>query len=204
MAFGPLTQHISYAEETLRASDRWDHFISAVQIQYIGEAGLLEPRIREAFRQVDPNFAIIDIQPLEQVIAAQFDQQRIAAQLAGFFSMLALGLASIGLYGATAYSVARKNKEIGIRMAVGATRSSILALVFRGAFAQVLVGVLLGVPISILLGRVLSTRLYEVSHFDLGSLLLAIASMTAGAFIASLIPATRAAWVEPAKVLASE
>lgn len=203
-AFGTLAQHIHYEEETLQASDKWDHFIDSVLIQYSGESGNLEPRIREAFRQVDPNFAIISIQPVEQLVAAQFDQQRIAAQLAGMLGTLALVLALIGLYGATAYSVARKNKEMGIRMAVGANRTNIMILVFRGAFLQVLLGIAVGLPVSMLLGKGLSARLYEVGSLDPVSLILAIAVMAAGAFLASLVPAFRAAGIDPVKVLASE
>lgn len=203
-AFGALAQHIQYEEETLRASDKWDHFIDSVLIHYSGDIGKLEPRIREAFRQVDPNFAIIDIQPMEELVAAQFDQQRIAAQLAGLLGTLALVLASIGLYGATAYNVARKNKEMGIRLAVGANRANIMFLIFRGALLQVLLGAAVGLPASILLGKELSARLYEVGSLDPVSLLAAIVAIVAGAFLASLVPAFRAASIDPIKVLASE
>ncbi|WP_263356247.1 ABC transporter permease [Acidicapsa ligni] len=193
MAFGALAQHIIYTEEILQADDKWDHFINEAQLYYSGDLGTLEPRIREAFRLVDPNFAIIDIQPVQQLVDTQFDQQRAVAQLSGLFGILALVLASIGLYGVTAYTVARRTSEIGIRMAVGANRTNIAALIFRGAFTQVTIGLILGIPLAILFGKLLANRLYQVSILDPTALLIAIGTLILGATVASMIPARRAA-----------
>jgi predicted permease len=204
MAFGALTQRIAFTEETLQANDKWDHFINGAQLSFTGDLGTLEPRIREAFRLVDPNFAIIDIQPLQQLVETQLDQQSAVAQLSGLFGVLALILASIGLYGVTAYTVARRTSEIGIRMAVGASRLNIVGLVFRGAFAQVAIGLALGIPVSILVGKIISARLYHVGIFDSAALITAIGALLLGASVASILPARRAATIDPIRTLRAE
>ncbi len=204
MAFGALAQRISYPEETLRAGDKWDHFINGAQLYFTGDVGMLEPRIREAFREVDPNFAIIDIQPMQQLIDVQFDQQRVVAQLSGLFGILALVLASIGLYGVMAYSVARRSTEIGIRLAVGADRMNIVKLVFRGAFAQVALGLVLGIPGAVILAKLMSAELYQVAVLDPIALILAMGLLLIGACIATVFPAYRASRVDPIQSLRAE
>ena len=204
MAFGALTQHIGYREAALRPSDKWDHFINGAQLSFNGDAGTLEPRIREAFRQVDPNFAIIDIQPMQQLVDAQLDQQNTVAKLSSLFGALALILASIGLYGITAYAVAQRTSEIGIRMALGANRPHIVLFVLRDGFAQVAIGAALGLPASVLAGKLLSSTLYHVAIFDPTSLLTAIAALLLGACVASILPAHRAASTDPVRTLRAE
>ncbi len=204
MAYGALTQHIAFAEETLQADDKWDHFINDVQLSIRGNLGELEPGIREAFRQVDPNFAIIRIAPLQQLVDTQFDQQNTVARLSSLFGLLALVLATVGLYGVTAYTVARRTSEIGVRMALGANRWNILGLVFRGAFLQVAIGLAMGVPVAIGLGRMLAANLYHVGLLDRPALATAIGTLVMGAFLASAIPARRAAGIDPVQALRAE
>jgi ABC-type antimicrobial peptide transport system permease subunit len=164
----------------------------------------MEPRIREVFRQVDPNFAITNIQTMQQQVAVNFDQQRLLARLSGLFGVLALLLASIGLYGVTAYNVARRTSEIGIRMAIGANRSHIALLVLRTAFAQIILGLALGLPIAIVIGRLLGSRLYQVGTLDPLSLGIPAAALLLCALVASALPARRAASVEPLEALRTE
>ncbi|HEX4019861.1 MAG TPA: ABC transporter permease, partial [Acidobacteriaceae bacterium] len=174
MAFGALTQHINYKETTLQGSDKWDHFITSVQILHSGNAGALDTQIRDAFRQADPNFAILSIQPVSEEVDTQLDQQHTVAELSGLFGVLALILASIGLYGVTAYTVAQRTREIGIRMAIGADRLHIVLFVLRGAFIQVAIGAAIGLPAALLVSRLFSTMLYHVGTFDPASLTTAI------------------------------
>ena len=204
MAFGALTQHISYAEKTLQANDKWDHFINGAQLFFTGDIGMLKPRIREAFRLVDPNFAIIEIEPTQQLVNIQFDQQRAVAQLSSLFGILALVLASIGLYGVMAYTVARRANEFGIRLAVGASRMNIVRLVFRGAFLQVAFGLTLGVPSAMILAKIMSAKLYKVAALDPDALILAVGALLLGASIASILPAYRAARIDPIRSLHAE
>jgi predicted permease len=204
MAFGALTQHINYSETILQGSDKWDHFINSVQILHSGNAGALDSQIREAFRQADPNFAILSIQPVSEEVDTQLDQQHAVAELSGLFGVLALVLASIGLYGVTAYTVAQRTGEIGIRMALGADRLHIVLLVLRGAFMQVALGVAIGLPAALLVSRLLSAMLYHVGIFDPASLGAAIAALLLGACVASVLPAYRAASTDPVRSLRAE
>ena len=204
MAFGALTQETAYAREIQRGSEKWSHFINNAQLHAKGNVASLEPGIREAFREADPNFTIMKIQTMQDQVDANFDQQRAVAQLSSLFGVLALVLASIGLYGVTAYAVARRTNEIGVRMALGADRMRIVRLIVRGALTQVGVGLLLGVPVALLLGHVLAARLYRVGEADPVALVTAILSLVLFALAASLLPARRAASVDPMVALRAD
>ena len=204
MVFAPLTQHVTYTDPNMRDDEKWSHFITGAQLWIAADPAQMEPRIREVFRQVDPNFAIISIQTMQQQVAVNFDQQRLLARLSGLFGVLALLLASIGLYGVTAYNVARRTSEIGIRMAIGANRWHIALLILRGAFAQILLGLGLGLPIAVLVGRLLSSRLYQVGALDPVSLVVPAAALFLCALVASAVPARRAASIEPLEALRTE
>jgi predicted permease len=205
MVFAPLAQTIVYKQPILQDDEKWSHFIASAQVwTNAGELGAIEPRIREAFRQVDPNFAITRIQTMQEQVDVNFDQQRLLARLSGLFGALALLLASIGLYGVMAYSVTQRTNEIGIRMAIGANRMHIAALILRSAFAQILLGLALGIPIAMVVGRLLRSRLYELGAVDPLSLLLPTGVLLLCALIASALPARHAASIEPLEALRNE
>jgi ABC-type antimicrobial peptide transport system permease subunit len=126
------------------------------------------------------------------------------ASLAGLFGMVALLLAAVGLYGVTAYTVAQRTSEIGIRMALGADRPKVVQLVLRGAFKRVLVGLVLGLPLAIGAGRLISAQLYGVSFWDPLALMVATSSLAICAFFAAIIPASRAASISPMNALRTE
>jgi hypothetical protein len=186
----------------LQANDKWDHFINTAQVYFSGNVGSLEPQVREVFRQVDPNLTIVSVQPMHQLVDVQFDQQRAIAQLSGLFGILALILASIGLYGVMTYTVARQSTDIGIRLAIGAKRLNVIKLVLRGAFAQVASGLMLGVPGAIVIAKLLSTRLHQVASFDPSALAFSVVSLLAGACLACILPAYRVAHIDPIRSLA--
>src|SRR5205807_1439911 len=123
----------------LQFEDRSD-YLNAVEIEMSGEVPGLEMQIRRALSQINPDLAVIDFQSFGDQVQANFTQQTMIAKLTSFFGILALILASIGLYGVTAYSVERRTSEIGIRMALGADRSNVLKMVLQSAFLQVGVG----------------------------------------------------------------
>ena len=110
------------------------------------------------------------------------------ASLAGLFGMVALLLAAVGLYGVTAYTVAQRTNEIGIRMALGADRAKVVQLVLRGAFKRVMMGLILGVPLAIGAGRLISAELYGVSSWDPFALTVAAGALAICAFFAALFP----------------
>lgn len=204
MVFGALSQSIHYADPALKENEKWSHFINGAQIWLNGDMGRMEPQIRKVFAEVDPNLAIINMHPLQQQIDVHYDQQQTVAELSTLFGGLAILLAAIGLYGVMSYAVTRRTVEIGVRMAVGATRSNVILLVLRSAFAQVLVGLALGLTLSFAAGRMLNSSLYEVGEIDLAALGIATAVLLLSALIASLIPAQRAASVEPVTALRAD
>jgi ABC-type antimicrobial peptide transport system permease subunit len=120
------------------------------------------------------------------------------------FGIVALALAAVGLYGVTAYKVAQRTNEIGLRMALGADRARVIGLVLGGAFHRVAVGLLIGVPLAVGAGRLLSAQLYGVRFWDPLALGIAALSLGACAFCAAIIPAARAASISPMTALRSE
>jgi macrolide transport system ATP-binding/permease protein len=138
------------------------------------------------------------------VVAGNFNQERLLARLTEAFGILALILASVGLYGVMSYLAARRTSEIGIRMALGATRPGIVFLMMRSAFFQVLIGLGLGVPASLALARMMKHLLYEVSARAPAAFLGAAAVLGICMAVAALIPAVRAASLDPMRALRTE
>ena len=143
-------------------------------------------------------------QTFDQQIADRFNDERLIARLTMLFGGLALLLATIGLYGVTAYTVARRTPEIGIRMAVGAERSSVVAMVMRTAIIQLAFGLILGIPVAFACVRFVKAQLYEITSLDPSILLGAIAVVAVASCVAGLIPAVRAASIDPARTLRLE
>src|SRR5690348_5534740 len=141
---------------------------------------------------------------MEQQVALTFDQERAVASLAGLFGIVALALAAVGLYGVTAYTVAQRTNEIGIRMALGADRANVIHLVLRSAFKRVAVGLALGVPLAVGAGRLIAAELYGVAFWDPLALAIAAGSLAACALVAALVPAGRAASISPVGALRAE
>ena len=117
-------------------------------------------QVRQAMASVDPNLPIISIRTLKEQVAGRFNQQRLIARLTSLFRNLSLILASIGVYGVTAYNASSRTNEIGVRMALGADRRHVVALVLRGALALISLGLLVGVPLALAAGRFLGSQLY--------------------------------------------
>ena len=166
--------------------------------------GALEPLITRTLADLDPNLTINSIRTMQQQIDLSLDQDRAVASLAGLFGIVALVLAAIGLYGVTAYTVAQRTNEIGIRMALGADRPKILRLVLGGAFKRVLIGLILGLPLAVGAGRLISAQLYGVSSWDPLSLGVAVGALAICSFFAAVIPARRAAAISPMDALKIE
>jgi len=128
----------------------------------------------------------------------------LIARLTELFSLLALALASIGLYGVTAYNIARRTSEIGVRMALGADRGDVVSMVLRGAFWQVGIGLIIGLPLAVIAGHLMSAKLYGVVGGNPATLAVAVGALAVCAFIAGFIPARRAASIEPVRALRVE
>lgn len=137
-------------------------------------------------------------------MALNFNQERLVARLTELFGVLALILACLGLYGLTAYTVARRTNEIGIRMAVGADRGNVLGLVLRSALVQVGVGLAIGIPAALAGGHLLASQLYRVKSYDPAILGAAALILAASAILAASVPASRASRVDPIIALRHE
>jgi ABC-type antimicrobial peptide transport system permease subunit len=161
-------------------------------------------QVRKALSDIDPNLALIDFGSYDTTLENVFGQQGMIAELTLLFGGLALVLAAVGLYGVTAYAVEQRTSEIGIRMALGADRASVLAMVLRGASLQVVLGLLIGIPAAIAAGRAITAQLYAVNPWDPGMLAFAALLLAVAAFIAAVIPARRAAGLNPIQALRSE
>jgi ABC-type antimicrobial peptide transport system permease subunit len=154
--------------------------------------------------ELDPNLTITSIRTMQQEVELSFDQERAVASLAGLFGIVALILAAIGLYGVTAYSVAQRTNEIGIRMALGADRGKVLQLILSGAFRRVVIGLILGLPLAVGVGKLISAQLYGVSSWDPLALGVAAGALAICSFFAAMIPANRAASISPVEALRIE
>ena len=205
MLFVPLAQAVAYPPgNSLRQVELRSHFIHGLMLTTSQAPGALEPVLTRLLAGIDPNLTINAVRAMREQVALRFDQERAVASLAGLFGIVALLLAAVGLYGVTAYAVAQRKNEIGIRMALGADRASVVALVLRGTSARVLVGLLLGVPLAIGAGRLISSELYGVVSWDPVALTVAAAALAVSAFFAAIIPARRAASVSPLDALKVE
>ena len=160
--------------------------------------------IREAIASVDPGLPVTAIRTLKEQVALQFTQQRLITHLTSLFGVLSLLLASIGLYGVTAYSVGRRTNEIGIRMALGADRGQVVRLVVRSAFGLILFGLLIGLPLTVGVGRFLANQLYGTNPYNPVLTLTAAAVLGFSAFVSSLVPALRASFISPLRALRTE
>jgi predicted permease len=205
MFFVPLAQNVAYPNgDMLQRVELRSHFINGLMLTTNTSPGALEPVLTKLLADVDPNLTINSVRTMREQVALRFDQERAVASLAGLFGMVALLLAAVGLYGVTAYGVAQRKNEIGIRMALGADRAQVVGLVLRGTSTRVLVGLLFGVPLAAGAGRLISSKLYGVVSWDPVALTVAAGALAICAFAAAIIPARRAASVSPVDALKVE
>jgi predicted permease len=204
MFYVALAQTVAYPNELMKRLETQSHFVRGLLLLTNTPPGPLEPQVKRALAEADPNLTVTSVRTLREQVERSFDQQRAVASLAGLFGIIALVLAAIGVYGVTAYSVARRTNEIGIRMALGADRGQVVGLVLRGAFNRVVAGLVLGLPLGVGAGYLLSAQLYGVKFWDPAALAVAAASLGLTAFVASVIPAARAAGIAPMNALRAE
>jgi ABC-type antimicrobial peptide transport system permease subunit len=134
----------------------------------------------------------------------RFTEERLIARLTSLFGALALLLASLGLYGVTAYTVVRRTPEIGIRMALGAERGRVIGMVMRSAILQALFGLLIGAPVAMLCLRFVKSQLFGISSVNFTVMATAIVTLAVATAIAGIIPARRAASIDPVQALRME
>lgn len=197
-------QSIQYETQSEISTEVRSHYLHEIVVRAQPGAHISDSLVRHALASVDPNLPITHIQTLSEQVAKTFNQQRLMARLTSLFGLLALALASIGIYGITAYNVGTRTSEIGVRMALGANPRSVIALVLRGAFALVALGLLVGVLLTFPTGRLLGNELYGIDPYDPAILLLAIVALALPAFFAAVIPALRASSISPMQALRAQ
>jgi len=204
MFYVPLTQSIQYSQEIMKKIELRSHFIGGILLKTYLPTGQLESLVTQKLAEIDPNLTFNSIRTMRQQIELSFDQERAVSSLAGLFGVVALLLAAVGLYGVTAYTVAQKTNEIGIRMALGADRAKVIQLILAGAFTRVVFGLILGLPLAIGAGKLISSQLYGVSWWDPPALTVATAALILCSFVAAIVPANRAASISPMSALRIE
>ncbi len=202
MYFVPITQRPVSAKEPI--TDDISLYAGALVIQTDHPMNDMEKLAQRTLSGINPNLTIVKFQTFDQQIADRFNDDRMIARLTSLFGVLALLLATIGLYGVTAYTVVRRTPEIGIRMALGAERIRVIGMVMSGAMVQAGIGLVIGVPIAMLCVRYVKSQLYEITSVDAGVMVSAICLLTVAACIAGMIPARRAASIDPVKALRVE
>jgi predicted permease len=174
------------------------------EVRTAGDPRAFIPTIRSAVREIDRSLGLEDVKTQTQQIEEDLTQERMFAELCSFFGLLALGLASVGLYGLMAYSVTQRTNEIGIRMALGAQRKQVLYMVLRKSVALVAVGAAVGLAAALAATRLIVSELYGLKPTDPLTLGLATCFMLAVAALAAYVPARRATKVDPMVALRYE
>jgi macrolide transport system ATP-binding/permease protein len=201
----PLAQPFSgYTEPMMTSTETQSMFMNAMILSFSRPQENADALIRQNLAAIDPNLTVMDLRTLDSQVAGNFNEDRLVAQLSSLFGILSLILASVGLYGVMSYFVARRTSEIGIRMALGATRASVVAMVMRGVLWQVLIGLCLGIPAALYAGYLMKSLLYGVGTYDWTALAGAPFMLVLCAAAAGFIPARRAASIEPMQALRTE
>jgi predicted permease len=203
MLFLPMTQRPASAKQRPIEQDL-GLYAGAIVIQTDRPMTDMESLSRRTLAAINPNLSIVKFQTFKEQIADRFTEERMIARLTSLFGALALLLATIGLYGVTAYGVVRRTSEIGIRMALGAERSNVIAMIMRGAIQQTAIGLAIGIPVALLCVRFIKSQLYEITRASAGTMTFAIVALAIAASIAGAIPARRAASIDPVEALRTE
>jgi macrolide transport system ATP-binding/permease protein len=203
MAFLPLLQvkpgkaaSINYAYQS--------NFINTIEIRAIGNPTAIAGEVRQALAEIDRGLPVLRVDTLSGHVDRMLNQDNVIADLAGFFALLALVLTCVGLYGLMAYMVQRRTSEIGLRMALGAQRGAVIAMIIREALAQGLAGILIGIPAAFAAMRLIANQLYGVSPTDPKNSAAAALVLILCIAIAGYLPARRASRIDPMRALRHE
>jgi ABC-type antimicrobial peptide transport system permease subunit len=175
-----------------------------IMVRTVGEPGVVAAAVRRELQAADPNLPILRIDTVAEQLDAVLVHERLVANLATGLAALAVFVAAIGLYGIVAYSLARRTTEIGIRTALGATRSAIVLMVVRDVLLRTAAGALIGVPAAIAVTRLAASRLYGVDAADPLTLAAALSLNVVIAILAAMLPARSAVSLDPLVALRSE
>lgn len=202
--FLPLLQEEKYEDSAEDMEQADSKYVYNIQIRAAQSPDDFKEPVRRALAEIDPDLTVVRIPTFDEQISSYFDRERLVAQLTTLYGLLALALAAVGLYGVASYMTARRTNEIGIRMALGADRANVIALMLRGSMRPIVLGLAVGVPVALAGARVIAGLLYGVKSYDpliFGS---AIAVLAVCAVLAAYLPARRAALIDPMQALRTE
>jgi ABC-type antimicrobial peptide transport system permease subunit len=202
MFFFPMLQ--MWKSEWSDTGKARSNMIGNIELHVAGSPTDLAGQIQRTLAQIDPNLTMLNMATIDEQLGNLLGHERLIARLTALFGLLALLLAAVGLYGITAYSVARRIGEIGIRTALGATRSRVIGMIVAGALRQIGVGLIVGIPAALACGRILSNQLYGVKSTDPWILGGAALLLVAAASVAGFAPALRASSINPVEALRAE
>ena len=204
MFWVPEAQVVQYDDPGYQGGEIWSQYLSNIVIWAPGRQPTLEANVRKALASVDPSLVLYGVDPYSKILSNDFQQENMIATLTTLFGVLGLVLSAVGLYGVLSYMVERRTSEIGVRMALGANRGSVIGMVLRGAFWLVGIGLALGIPAAIGAGRLMTNQLFGVQAGNPVMLTFAVVLLGFATLLAATIPAWRAAAVEPMTALRTE
>ena len=201
MMFLSSFQAAEYKSAGMITTQARSMLLRSLIIQMSPTAQNVEAGVRQALASVEPNLTVLRVVAMPVQVSGNFRLERLMSRLTSVYGLLALALASLGLYGVTAYSVSQRTREIGVRMALGADRALIVRTCVRGPLVQTCVGIAIGVIGAYFAGRTLTSQLYGVGGLDVKVFAAAILVLLVSAIIAALLPARRAASLNPSSAL---
>jgi predicted permease len=179
-------------------------FSGFLQLQTAGDPGKLGPEVRHALAEIDANLPIVDVESVQEHISTFNSKETLISQLSIFFSLLALLMACIGLYGVMTNNVLRRTNEIGVRMALGAQTGGVLWLVLKESIVLLGIGLALGIPAALAVARLLQSQLFAVQSSDPWTIFVAVLVVTITTLVAGYLPAWRATRIDPLVALRYE
>ncbi|MEK6399166.1 MAG: FtsX-like permease family protein, partial [Terriglobus sp.] len=202
MFFVPTMQEPENSKDSIEQDETL--FAGAIVLATDHPVTGMESIAKTTLANINPDLTVVRFDTFNQQIAAQFTEERLISRLTMLFGALALLLAAIGSYGVTTYSVVRRNQEIGVRMALGANRSTVMLMVLRGATIQTALGILIGILAALLCVRFVQSQLYEIAGLNATVLISSVLILAIAAAIAAIIPAQRASSINPMEALRME
>jgi predicted permease len=200
----PEAQFVQWDDPAWVGGEMSSHYLGNIVLWAPGNPPGMQDRVRKTLASVDPNLVLYSVDPYQQVVSGQFQQEKMIATLTSLFGVLGLILASVGLYGVLSYMVEQRTSEIGVRMALGAQRGDVLKLILKQGILLAATGVIVGLAGSFGLTRVIATLLFDVPATDKTTFAAVAVGLFAITFLASYIPAWRATKVDPLTALRYE